>query len=114
MRIEQTVMSNQPVLETEKLSKDFSALRAVHEVDLKVQPGEIHSIIGPNGAGKTTFFNLLTDFLLPTSGRIFYKGKEITGLPPDLVIGLLFIFCVLTFRKGVIGELKEKFTSKRF
>jgi len=114
MRTEQTVMSNQPVLETEKLSKDFSALRAVHEVDLKVQPGEIHSIIGPNGAGKTTFFNLLTGFLLPTSGRIFYKGKEITGLPPYLVIGLLFIFCILTFRKGVIGELKEKFTSKRF
>ena len=114
MRTEQTVISNQSVLETEKLSKDFSAMRVVHEVDLKVQPCEIHSIIGPNGAGKTTFFNLLAGFLFPTSGRIFYKGKEITGLPPDLVIGLLFIFCILTFRKGVIGELKEKFTSKRF
>ena len=53
----------------------------MNDVDLKVYPGRIHSIIGPNGAGKTTLFNLLTGFLSPSSGRIFFKGKDITGLP---------------------------------
>lgn len=70
-----------PIIETTKLSKNFGALRAVNEVDLKVYPGQIHSIIGPNGAGKTTLFNLLTGFLSPTSGRISFKGSEITRLP---------------------------------
>jgi len=71
----------QPIIETRKLSKNFGALRAVNDVDLKVYPGQIHSIIGPNGAGKTTLFNLLTGFLSPTSGRITFKGSEITYLP---------------------------------
>jgi len=71
----------QPIVETKKLSKNFGALRAVNDVDLKVYPGQIHSIIGPNGAGKTTLFNLLTGFLSPTSGRILFKGSEITHLP---------------------------------
>jgi branched-chain amino acid transport system ATP-binding protein len=75
-------MVQQPILQTEKLSKYFGALKAVDEVDFKVNEGEIHSIIGPNGAGKTTFFNLLTGFLLPTSGHIVFRGKEITGFPP--------------------------------
>ena len=70
------------ILYTERLSKHFGALKAVHEVDFEVHPGEIHSIIGPNGAGKTTLFHLLTGFLPPTSGRIFYKGTDITGFPP--------------------------------
>ena len=74
-------MEAQPIIETRKLSKNFGALRAVNDVDLKVYPGQIHSIIGPNGAGKTTLFNLLTGFLSPTSGRITFKGSEITYLP---------------------------------
>ena len=74
-------MRTQPIIETKKLSKNFGALRAVNEVDLKVYPGRIHSIIGPNGAGKTTVFNLLTGFLSPSSGRVFFMGKDITGLP---------------------------------
>lgn len=75
-------MGQQPIIETKSLSKNFGALRAVNDVDLRVQPGQIHSIIGPNGAGKTTLFNLLNGFLLPTSGRVFFKGAEITNLPP--------------------------------
>ena len=55
---------------------------AVNDVDIKVYPGQIHSIIGPNGAGKTTLFNLLTGFLSPSSGRVSFKGSEITDLPP--------------------------------
>ncbi len=78
-------MENQPIIETKNLSKNFGALRAVHNVDLKVKPGHIHSIIGPNGAGKTTLFNLLNGFLLPTSGQIFFKGSNITNLPPYVI-----------------------------
>lgn len=78
-------MQFQPVIETKKLSKDFGALRAVNEVDLKVYPGQIHSIIGPNGAGKTTLFNLLTGFIRSTQGEIFFKGENITVLPPHII-----------------------------
>jgi len=68
-------------LQTKDLVKNFGALKAVQNVSLSVGPG-VHSIIGPNGAGKTTVFNLLTGFLRPDSGQIFYRGKEITHLPP--------------------------------
>lgn len=83
--VEGTLMESQPIIETHKLSKNFGALRAVHEVDLRVYPGQIHSVIGPNGAGKTTLFNLLTGFLPSTSGRFFCNGKEITGFSPDKI-----------------------------
>jgi len=73
--------SHQGILRTEKLSKDFGALRAVKQVNLTVESG-VHSIIGPNGAGKTTLFNLLTGFLKPDEGRIFYLGRDITHLEP--------------------------------
>ena len=79
--MEEKVSSNQTVLRTESLSKNFGALRAVDRIDLKVETG-VHAIIGPNGAGKTTLFNLLTGFLKPDAGKIFYFGREITDLPP--------------------------------
>jgi branched-chain amino acid transport system ATP-binding protein len=79
--VEEKVSSNQTVLRTESLSKNFGALRAVDRIDLKVETG-VHAIIGPNGAGKTTLFNLLTGFLKPDAGKIFYFGREITDLPP--------------------------------
>jgi branched-chain amino acid transport system ATP-binding protein len=70
------------VLETRGLTKEFKGFVAVKNVDLKVRRGSIHALIGPNGAGKTTCFNLLTHFLEPTRGQIFFKGREITGSPP--------------------------------
>jgi len=73
--------SNKLILKTKNLSKDFGALRAVNDVTLGIGSG-VHSIIGPNGAGKTTLFNLLTGFLRPTEGKIFYQGEEITHLAP--------------------------------
>ncbi len=73
--------TDQGVLKTEGLTKNFGALRAVDRVNLLVESG-VHSIIGPNGAGKTTLFNLLTGFLKPDTGKIFYFGKEITQLQP--------------------------------
>ena len=78
-------MPTQPIIETKNLSKDFGALRAVNQVDLKVYSGQIHSIIGPNGAGKTTLFNLLTGFVPPTQGEILFKGEPITGLAPHTI-----------------------------
>ena len=69
------------IVETNRLRKEFGALVAVANVSIKVRPNTIHSIIGPNGAGKTTFFNLLSGNLEPTSGRVFYRGRDITKLP---------------------------------
>src|SRR5450759_5012835 len=66
------------ILETKSLTKEFKGFVAVSDVNLKVKRGEIHALIGPNGAGKTTFFNLLTKFLSPTAGHIFYNGQDIT------------------------------------
>lgn len=70
------------ILETRNLTKEFKGFTAVNDVDLKVQRGHIHALIGPNGAGKTTCFNLLTKFLVPTSGQILFNGKDITGAKP--------------------------------
>jgi branched-chain amino acid transport system ATP-binding protein len=70
------------ILETSKLTKEFKGFTAVSEVDLQVQRGHIHALIGPNGAGKTTCFNLLTKFLVPTSGRILFNGRDITAAKP--------------------------------
>src|SRR5438067_10968151 len=70
------------ILETEGLTKEFRGFVAVKNVNLRVRRGAIHALIGPNGAGKTTCFNLLTHFLTPTSGRIRFKGRDITGSRP--------------------------------
>jgi branched-chain amino acid transport system ATP-binding protein len=70
------------ILETSRLCKDFKGFTAVNDVNLKVQRGHIHALIGPNGAGKTTCFNLLTKFLVPTSGSITFNGRDITSARP--------------------------------
>ncbi len=75
-------MANDTILETRKLTKEFKGFVAVKDVDLVIRRGTIHALIGPNGAGKTTCFNLLTHFLTPTRGQIFYNGAEITGSRP--------------------------------
>jgi branched-chain amino acid transport system ATP-binding protein len=78
-------MSDEHILETQELTKEFKGFVAVRGVSLKVRRGSIHALIGPNGAGKTTCFNLLTHFLEPTRGRIFFKGREITGSRPSSI-----------------------------
>jgi branched-chain amino acid transport system ATP-binding protein len=70
--------SNDIILETRGLTKEFKGFVAVSDVSLKVRRGTIHALIGPNGAGKTTCFNLLTKFLAPTRGQILYNGEDIT------------------------------------
>ncbi|HUL93689.1 MAG TPA: ABC transporter ATP-binding protein [Burkholderiales bacterium] len=87
-------MIDDSILETRGLTKEFRGFVAVKDVDLKVSRGSIHALIGPNGAGKTTCFNLLTHFLVPTRGRIFYKGSDITGSGPATIarMGLIRSF----------------------
>jgi branched-chain amino acid transport system ATP-binding protein len=78
-------MSEDFILETKALTKEFKGFVAVDKVDLKVRRGTIHALIGPNGAGKTTCFNLLTKFLTPTSGRILFEGVDITLEQPAAI-----------------------------
>jgi len=75
-------MAHDVVLQASGLTKEFGGFFAVNGVDLAVRRGAIHALIGPNGAGKTTCFNLLTKFLNPTAGRIFYNGEDITRMAP--------------------------------
>lgn len=68
------------MIRVEHLSKSFSGLKAVNDVTFEIQEGKISGMIGPNGAGKTTTFNMISGFLNPTGGRVFYKGRDITDL----------------------------------
>jgi branched-chain amino acid transport system ATP-binding protein len=74
------------LLRTENLTKKFGELVAVNDVTLSIEEKGIMAIIGPNGAGKTTYFNLLTGYLTPTTGKIFLGDEEITNQPPSLIV----------------------------
>ena len=68
------------ILESKAVCKYFGGLKAVNNVDMKVEQGQIFGIIGPNGAGKTTFFNLCSGTYKVTSGQILFDGRDITNL----------------------------------
>ncbi len=72
------------ILRTEALRKSFGELAAVDGVDLCLAEGELTAVIGPNGAGKTTLINLLSGALAPDSGRVFFRGQDITGVPSHI------------------------------
>jgi branched-chain amino acid transport system ATP-binding protein len=74
------------LLEAQSLTKMFGGLRAVGNLDFRVEQGEILSMIGPNGAGKTSVFNLVTGIYKPTSGTIEFEGKSLVGLKPHNVV----------------------------
>lgn len=74
------------MLETNNLTKKFGELTAVDDVTLDIEREGIHAVIGPNGAGKSTLFHLLTGYLQPTEGEIYYDGEEITGLEPRTIV----------------------------
>lgn len=78
-------MSNDCILATEGVSKQFGGLTVVDGVSIKVRAGTVRSVIGPNGAGKTTFFNLISGWYKPSSGQVYFKGEDITGLPPHQI-----------------------------
>jgi branched-chain amino acid transport system ATP-binding protein len=92
-----------PLLETQALSKQFGGLTAVNAVDLRVAPGEIRALIGPNGAGKTTLVGMICGRLAPTSGRIVYRGEDITTMRPweRLKRGIVYTFQVTSIFKGL-------------
>jgi len=104
------------ILETKNLTKEFKGFTAVSAVNLKIQRGHIHALIGPNGAGKTTVFNLLTKFLIPTTGTIHFNGTDITGeKPADIAMrGVIRSFQIsavfpnLTPRENVRLALQRK------
>lgn len=70
------------ILELKEIYKDFEGLEVLFGINLEIREGERHAIIGPNGAGKSTLFNLITGKYLPSRGKIFFKGKDITGEKP--------------------------------
>nr|WP_316641791.1 ABC transporter ATP-binding protein [uncultured Roseateles sp.] len=73
-------MSVQPILEVENVSQRFGNFVALNGVSVAFEPGKLTAIIGPNGAGKSTFFNVLSGAFPPSSGRVRFQGKDITGL----------------------------------
>jgi branched-chain amino acid transport system ATP-binding protein len=70
------------LLEIQNVSKHFGGLKAVDQVDLTIEKGQIYGLIGPNGAGKSTLFNCVAGSYAPTSGKILYNGEDITGWKP--------------------------------
>lgn len=73
------------MLQLHDLSRNFGRLAALSGVSFEVRPGTIQGLIGPNGSGKTTLFNLVSGFLKPSGGRVVWKGRDITGLPPHAI-----------------------------
>ena len=70
------------ILQVDGVTKRFGGLTAVDNVTFEINAGEIFALIGPNGAGKTTLFNTITGIYAPTSGRIVFEGRDVTGLKP--------------------------------
>ncbi len=71
------------LLEARGITRKFGAFTAVNNVSLAIEAGPLTAIIGPNGAGKTTLINVLTGYLMPTSGKVIFDGRDITHWPPD-------------------------------
>jgi branched-chain amino acid transport system ATP-binding protein len=81
-------VETEPILKVEKISKHFGGVQAVQGVTFEINAGDFLGVIGPNGSGKTTLVNLITGFVKPDSGRVIYRGKEITGKMPYTIAGL--------------------------
>jgi ABC-type branched-subunit amino acid transport system ATPase component len=75
-------MEDRTILKVREVSKNFGGVAAIVKVNLELQKGELLGVIGPNGSGKTTLVNLLTGFVKPDSGKVIYRGSEITGKAP--------------------------------
>ncbi len=84
----------QPILSTAGVVKSFDGLVAVNNITYEVREKETAGIIGPNGAGKSTFFNLLTGYYRPQQGKVFYQGRDVTGMRPHerVILGIARTF----------------------
>lgn len=81
-------MNREPILRVSNLVKSFGGVRAVDEVSFDLFEGEALGIIGPNGSGKSTLINLITGFVRPDAGRVFFRGQNITGIAPHKAVTL--------------------------
>ncbi len=73
------------ILRTENVCRYFGGLKAVDNISMTVNSGQIFGIIGPNGAGKTTFFNVCSGIYKPTKGQVYFEGRDISGLKPEVI-----------------------------
>ena len=82
------------LLETEGLGRRFGGLSAVEEVSIGVEPGEIRAVIGPNGAGKTTLVGMICGRIRPSTGRVFFEGRDVTSMPAwnRVAAGIVYTF----------------------
>jgi ABC-type branched-subunit amino acid transport system ATPase component len=81
-------MGEAPLLSVSYLSKNFGGVQAMQDVSFDLKEGELLGLIGPNGSGKTTAVNLITGFVRPSEGEIFFQGKNITGMAPHRIVRL--------------------------
>jgi branched-chain amino acid transport system ATP-binding protein len=86
-------MEKEIILKTQHLNRYFGALKATNDVSLEIPDGEVHAVIGPNGAGKSTLMDLIINRTKPSSGKVFFKGREITGIPPYEIANLGICKC---------------------
>ena len=104
------------LLQVESMTHYFGGLRAVHNFDLEIVPGQIRGLIGPNGAGKTTIFNLITGIYRPSEGNIILDGQRINGRAPhdiaSLGIGRTFQNMLLWRHMSVLEHVKMARYSK--
>jgi branched-chain amino acid transport system ATP-binding protein len=98
------------VLEIHNITQEFGGLRALENVDINVELGDIFGLIGPNGAGKTTLFNLVTGIYTPTKGDIFFKNQRLNGMAPNAIaslgIGRTFQNIRLFKKQSVLDNVK--------
>lgn len=92
-----------PLLEVKNMTKNFGGVKALSDVSLRVDEGEILGLIGPNGAGKTTLFNVITGAYRYNNGKVLFKGEDITGLKPHVVA-----------QKGVVRTFQHVVLWRRF
>ena len=79
-------MAHGSLLQVSDLSKHFGGLKAVDDIRFELAAGELLGVIGPNGSGKTTLVNLITGFVKPNRGKVFFKGEDITGRAPYKIV----------------------------
>jgi len=103
-------------LEVNSITKKYGGVKAVDDVSFTINKGTICALIGPNGSGKTTVFNIITGLYSPEKGKIYFKGKDIIGLPPykiaQMGIGRTFqnirLFFKISVLRNVMLALKER------
>jgi branched-chain amino acid transport system ATP-binding protein len=90
-------MSDTPILQVQEVTKAFGGILALNRVSFEVKAGEILGVIGPNGSGKTTLINCITGFIRMSSGKVFFRGQEITGKPAHKIadMGLTRTFQIM-------------------